>query len=90
MAVKKQGNKVPPNRRQPNPRQTQKSRDELRREQAIKRRKIKKRRQLVFTTFSLFLLIIIGVILSLTVFFKIEKVTVEGKTPYNDDKIVTA
>ncbi|MEG1614444.1 MAG: FtsQ-type POTRA domain-containing protein [Oscillospiraceae bacterium] len=90
MAVKKQGNKVPPNRRQPNPRQTQKSRDELRREQAIKRRKIKRRRQLVFTTFSLFLLIIIGVILSLTVFFKIEKVTVEGKTPYSDDKIVTA
>ncbi len=88
MAVKKQGSKRPPNR-QPVPRQTQKSRDELRREQAIRRRKIKKRKQIIFYTFSLMLLILIGIILSLTVFFKIEKISVEGKTPYSNDKIIS-
>ncbi len=87
MAANNRNKKGPPNR-PPNARRPQKSRDEIRREQAIKRRQQKRRKQAIFYTFSLLLLIIVGIILSLTVFFKIEKITVEGKTPYAEDKII--
>lgn len=105
MAVKNQGNKIPPNRPvnrtagrpenrlaniSPSSTQQQRSRDEIRREQAIKRRRMKKKKQLVFTCFFLILLIIIGIVLSLTVFFKIEKITVEGNTIYSNEKIIEA
>lgn len=87
MAVNNQGKRRPPNR-PPNTRQPQKSRDEVRREQTIKRRRLKKRKQIIFYTFSLFLLLVVAVILSLTVFFKVETITVEGKTPYSNDKVI--
>ena len=87
MAVNNQGKRKPPNR-SPNTRQPQKSRDEVRREQTIKRRRLKKRKQIIFYTFSLFLLLVVAVILSLTVFFKVETITVEGKTPYSNDKVI--
>jgi len=89
MAANNQGKRRPPNR-PPNSRQPQKSRDEVRREQAIKRRRLKKRKQIIFYTFSLLLLIVVAVILSLTVFFKVETITVNGKTPYSNDKIIKA
>ncbi|NCC87357.1 MAG: FtsQ-type POTRA domain-containing protein [Clostridia bacterium] len=87
MAVNNQGKRRPPNR-PTNTRQPQKSRDEVRREQTIKRRRLKKRKQIIFYTFSLFLLLVVAVILSLTVFFKVETITVEGKTSYSNDKVI--
>lgn len=81
--------KRPQNSKRPqNARKPQKSRDEVRREQALKRRQQKRRKQAVFYTFSFLLLIVVGIILSLTVFFKVEKVTVVGKTIYDNEKII--
>ncbi|MDR0315040.1 MAG: FtsQ-type POTRA domain-containing protein [Oscillospiraceae bacterium] len=66
----------------------QKSRDEIRKEHVMRRRKQKKIRQITLTVFSLLFLVALGVILSLTVFFNIEKITVQGETQYSSDKII--
>ncbi len=64
------------------------SRDEIR---SIKKKKIKRRRRLKKIALMLFLAIAVmsvGVVLVLTVFFRISTVKVEGKTIYKNEEIV--
>lgn len=98
--VKNKGRKIQPNRPQrqrppsqqrrpavpPSDRQRVMERD--RRQQAIRRRKQKKKRKIIFYTTFLLVLIATGIVLSLTVFFKIQNITVVGKTPYKEEDII--
>lgn len=83
-------NKRPNSTPRPNMNAAQKSRDEVRREQALRRKKKKRKKQLMVYGFSVILLIAISIILSLTVFFRINEITVEGNSIYNKKDIISA
>lgn len=68
----------------------QSSRDEARREHAQKMRKRRKRRRRLTCAAILFFLAALGIFLSLTVFFKIENITVTGDSRYTQEEIVAA
>lgn len=63
------------------------SRDEKRRAAAIKRRKARKRKKIFAYTIIILILLIVGVTLSLTVFFQIKAITVTGDEIYNYEQI---
>lgn len=67
-----------------------KSKDELRREQIQKRRKRNKRRRIIFYTVIALIFILIAVILSFTVFFHVNNISVSGKTKYTSAQIIKA
>lgn len=66
------------------------NRDEFIKRRVARQKKIRKRRlKLLFLTFVI-LALLIGIILSLTVFFKIKNVTATGSKLYSESKIVAA
>lgn len=89
-------NQHQPPRRAPEPRRTagsqtkqrQMSRDEARRAHALQMKKRRRRRRIVAYTLLLFFLLVIGVALSLTVFFRIETIQVEGNARYQSEDII--
>ena len=67
-----------------------KSNEELRREhRAARRRQQRMRRRIFYVALSL-IVIIVGIVLSLTVFFNITKIEVEGNTIYTEKEIIAA
>ncbi len=67
-----------------------KSNEELRREhRAARRRQQRMRRRIFYVALSL-VVIIIGIVLSLTVFFNVTKIEVEGNTIYTEKEIIAA
>lgn len=70
--------------------QVSKSNEELRREhRAARRRSQRMRRRIFYVSLSL-VVVIIGIVLSLTVFFNITKIQVEGDTIYTEKEIIAA
>lgn len=70
--------------------QVSKSNEELRREhRAARRRSQRMRRRIFYVALSL-VVVIIGIVLSLTVFFNITKIQVEGDTIYTEKEIIAA
>lgn len=64
------------------------SSDERKKQKQLYYLKMKKRRRIFVGTVLLLILIIVGIILSLTVFFNIQKVQVVGKTIYKEQQII--
>lgn len=63
-------------------------RDEFLKKRAERQRKIRKRRLKAFFVFFIILLLTVGVILSLTVFFPIEKLSAGGSKIYSQEQIL--
>lgn len=63
-------------------------RDEYLRKRAERQRKIRKRRITAFFVFFIIMLLCVGVVLSLTVFFPIEKLTASGSKIYSAEEIL--
>lgn len=74
---------------QPNKR-PQMSRDETRKVVSLQRMKARRRRKILSYSALLIILVIVGVVLSLTVFFHIEKIEVVSDSIYNNESIITA
>ncbi|NLL63370.1 MAG: FtsQ-type POTRA domain-containing protein [Ruminococcaceae bacterium] len=70
--------------------QHQKSREELRREHRTKRQKQQRRRRRIFYSVCIFIFLVVGVVLSLTVFFNITKIKVSTKSIYPNEDIIAA
>ncbi len=66
----------------------QKSREELRREARLKRERQQKRKRRFTTCMLALAAIVIGVVLSLTVFFKISTIEVTGTSQYSKETIL--
>ncbi len=66
----------------------QKSREELRREARLKRERQQKRKRRFTTCMLVLAAVVIGVILSLTVFFKINTIEVTGTSQYSKESIL--
>lgn len=66
------------------------SRDELRRAATLKKQKIRRRNRFIAGAAMLLLIVVIGIILSLTVFFHIEKIDITGDEIYNAEQIIGA
>ncbi len=70
--------------------QVSKSNEELRREhRAARRRQQRMRRRIFYVALSL-VVVIVGIVLSLTVFFNITSIQVEGNTIYTEKEIIAA
>ncbi len=54
------------------------------------RRKQRRRKQIMTYAAVSFIVLIMAVVLSLTVFFQISEITVSGKSPYTDEQIIAA
>lgn len=78
------------NRRPTNARRPYSPTPEERRKQAIRRKKLKKRRKIVFYSTFLFVVVLTLVILSFTVFFKVQTITVSGKSMYDKQMILSS
>lgn len=65
-------------------------RDEFIRKRIERQKKIKKRRLVIALFFTIILLIMVGVTLSLTVFFPIEEISVYGSKIYSAEQIVAS
>ncbi len=65
-------------------------RDEFLRKRAERQKKIRKRRLRVFFAVFTVMLLCIGVLLSLTVFFPIEKITASGSVIYTEEQLLKA
>lgn len=85
------GNRKPKTSQTPqNRNRVSKSNEELRREhRAARRRQQRMRRRIFYVALSL-IVIIVGIVLSLTVFFNITKIEVEGNTIYTEKEIIAA
>lgn len=66
------------------------SRDEMRRAAALKKQKIRRRNRFILGAALLLLTAVIGIILSLTVFFHIEKIDITGDEIYNAEQVAGA
>lgn len=66
------------------------SREEARRAQIARRKKAIRRRKLVFSFALLLVVAAVGIILSLTVFFKIDTIEVKGSSRYKKEEVVNA
>ena len=66
------------------------SRDEVRRQKNLERRKKRKRNMIIGYTVVIILIIAAAIVLSLTVFFKIQSVNVTGDDIYNAETITAA
>lgn len=66
------------------------NRDEFIRKRIARQKRIKRRRLKILFVFLLIVAILVGILLSLTVFFKIEKVTASGSGVYTATEIVAA
>ncbi len=64
--------------------------DEFLRKRKARQRKIRRRRIKVFLVLLFVLAVGVGVILSLTVFFKIESISASGSSKYSAEQIITA
>ncbi len=64
--------------------------DEFIRRRKERQRRIRKRRMLVSFFVTIILLIIVGIVLSLTVFFKVENITASGSKIYKAEEIIKA
>lgn len=69
---------------------SQKSNEELRREHRAERQRQQRRRRTIFYFTLCAVVIAVGVALSLTVFFNVKKVMVEGSSIYTESEIITA
>lgn len=67
---------------------TQKSKEELRLEYKEKMARQRRRKKILFYIVFALVVAVVGIILSLTVFFKITTVEVEGQSQYTDSEIV--
>ncbi|MDD6808221.1 MAG: FtsQ-type POTRA domain-containing protein [Oscillospiraceae bacterium] len=67
-----------------------KSNEELRREHRVERQRQQKRRRTIFYFTLCVIVLAIGIALSLTVFFNVKKVVVEGNSMYSDSEIISA
>ncbi|MEG1011718.1 MAG: FtsQ-type POTRA domain-containing protein [Ruthenibacterium sp.] len=61
-----------------------------RRQVVLSDARAQRRRRNLYTTLGILIAVIVGIILSLTVLFKIETITVEGTTPYGEAEIIAA
>lgn len=68
----------------------QSGRDQARSANANKHRKKRKRKHRFYYTLLIFFLFIVGVILSVTVFFNIDTIQIEGNMRYTEEDIATA
>lgn len=68
----------------------QQPRDEFIRKRMERQKKIRKRRLIVFFIFLIILLLCVGIALSLTVFFPIEKINISGSKVYTSKQIEDA
>lgn len=66
------------------------SNDELRRERKLRMQKRRKRRKIIAFSIVTILILSVGIVLSLTVFFHIETVAVSGDAVYSNEQIVEA
>ena len=64
--------------------------DEFLRKRKARQRKIRRRRIKVFLVLLFVLAVGVGVILSLTVFFKIESISASGSSKYSAEEIIAA
>jgi cell division protein FtsQ len=62
--------------------------DEFIQRRKARQRKIRKRRITIFLTFFIILLLVVGIVLSLTVFFPIKNITAKGSKLYTSDEII--
>ena len=66
------------------------SNDERRHVVSLKKHKQRKRRKIITMLLLILLIAVVGVVLSLTVFFRITHINVEASTVYSDEQIINA